>query len=117
MQISKDDIDILKLYEDSGVDESYGSEPYNFFSDSSSVFVKKNSGVGASGKMDLNMSILKAKQKAEEFVSGVYSLADLQKVVSEFSFSPLSKFANHSIFGVGVENPNLLVITEMPDAD
>ncbi len=114
MQISKDDIDILKLYEESGINESCADEPYNFFNENKNIFVKD---VVADVKMNENISILKAKQEVENLISNVGSLKDLQKIISEFSLSPLSKFASNSIYGVGVECPDLLVITEMPNAD
>ena len=115
MLISKDDIDILKLYEDSGVDESYCEKPYAFFSDNSAIFTKQP--VVENKKSDINISILKVKQEAERLVASVSDLAGLQKVISEFSLNPLSKFASNIIYGVGVENPKLLVITETPNSD
>jgi hypothetical protein len=64
MQISKDDIDILKLYEDSGVDESYTDKPYEFFSGGANIFANKV--IVEDKKSDVNISILKAKQEAEK---------------------------------------------------
>ena len=115
MQITKADIDILKFYEESGVDESYGVEPHDFFSDNSSIFVKETSPTNAGVKMDI--SILKAKQEAEKLLEKVSTLSELQNCVSKFSLNPLSKFASNAIYGCGVENPDLLIITEMPNAD
>ncbi len=115
MPISKEDIDILKFYEESGIDESYGENPYNFFSEKNSIFVKEQNVV--SKKSNENISILKAKQEAEKILQNVSCLKDIQKAVCDFKLNPLSKFASNSIYGVGVENPKLLVITEMPNAD
>lgn len=115
MQITKADIDILKFYEESGVDESYGVEPHDFFSDNSSIFVKETSPTNAGVKMDI--SILKAKQEAEKLLEKVSTLSELQNCISKFSLNPLSKFASNAIYGCGVENPDLLIITEMPNAD
>ena len=115
MQISRNDIDVLKFYDDFGVDESCGDEPFKFFSESACIFEKKTFDVVK--KNSENVSVLKAKQVADELVSGVESLGDLQKIISEFSLNLLSKFASHGIYGVGVESPELLVITEMPNAE
>ncbi|MBP3615940.1 MAG: uracil-DNA glycosylase [Alphaproteobacteria bacterium] len=115
MQISKDDIDILKLYEDSGVDESYTDKPYEFFSGGANIFANKV--IVEDKKSDVNISILKAKQEAEKLVNSVSDLAGLKKVISEFKLNPLLKFASNVISGVGVENPKLLVITETPNTD
>ncbi len=115
MVVDKSDIDVLKLYEESGIDESYGENPYNFFSSNTAIFVKEPENTFKN--TSVNVSILKAKQEAEKILQKVSCLKDLQKAVAEFSLSPLSKFASHSLYGVGVENPDLLVITEMPNAD
>ncbi|MBR1544820.1 MAG: uracil-DNA glycosylase [Alphaproteobacteria bacterium] len=111
----KDYIDILKFYEESGVDESYGVEPYSFFADKSNIFVKEIEPTPK--KAGVNVSILKARQEAEKLVETVDNLTALQQCVSSFTLNPLSKFASHCIYGVGVENPKLLVITEMPNAE
>ncbi|MCR5506476.1 MAG: uracil-DNA glycosylase [bacterium] len=115
MSATNDYIDVLKLYEESGIDESYGDEPYSFFADKSNIFVKET--VVLPKKSDVNISILKAKQEAEKLVASVDNLDALQKTLSSFTLNPLSKFASHCIFGVGVDNPKLLVITEMPNSE
>ena len=114
MQISKDDIDVLKFYEEAGINESCGGEPFNFMGENNNIFEKKSF---ESAKVDGNVSILKARQEAEKIVSEIDSVKELCKAISEFSLNPLSKFASNSIYGVGVENPDLLVITEMPNSD
>ncbi len=113
MQISKDDIDVLKFYDEAGINESCGCEPFNFMADGG-IFVKKSFDNVSN---DTNISILKAKQEAEKIISKINSVKELRKAVSEFSLNPLSKFASNSICGVGVDTPDLLVITEMPNSD
>ena len=114
MQFNREYIETLKLYEESGIDESYGDVPYNFFLENKGIFVKEEKPVKKNVE---NISILKAKQEAEKLLSSAVNLSDVQKILSEFTLNPLSKFATHSIVGVGVETPDLLVITEMPNAD
>ncbi len=114
MQLNNEYINTLKLYEESGIDESYGDVPYNFFLENKGLFVKEETVVKKNVE---NISILKAKQEAENSLVKVSCLKDIQKIISEFTLNPLSKFATYGIFGVGVDNPDLVVITEMPNAD
>lgn len=131
---STTDLELLKLYAESGIDETYGDAPHNFFeiknnflnaiSGNSYRAGAADSGNGAvvgSGKsvaeQKAALSIARAVEEAQKVASAAGSVAELCAGVRAFSLSPLSKFATNAITGVGVDNPKLLVITDIPNSD
>ncbi len=113
--LCNEDINILKLYEESGIDESYLDKPYNFFERHKPIFSKTPSNI--SQEKNENISILEAKNSAIKEVENINDIETLQNTIKNFKLNPLSKFASNSVNGCGVSNPKLLVITEIPNSE
>ena len=116
MSINNEDIINIKLYQESGIDESYNETPCNFFELSNPIFIKKTED-NTPKSSTKNISIINAKQEAEKIIEKISDINNLQKAISNFTLSPLSKFATHPITGIGIKTPKLLVITETPNSE
>ena len=123
------DIELLKLYTESGIDETYGDTPHNFF-ELKNNFLNALSGISTTTTKSVypnsantsftpgaNLSIIKAIDEAQKLSLSAPTLSDLREKIKSFTLNPLSKFATNTITGIGVENPKLLVITDTPNSD
>ncbi len=109
-----DDINLLELYIESGIDESYHDKPYNFYQDNnkniSQIFdenFKKEKHV---------ISINEINEIANETASKVKDFNTLIEVIKNFQHCPLKDKSISTIYGKGNSiNPDLFVITEIPN--
>lgn len=115
MEKTKEYIENIKLYEESGIDEQYNENPYNFLITNQTIFTK-NIENKTENKTE-NISIIKAKEEAKKLANETNNINELQEKIKNFTLNPLSKFATNSITGTGTQTPTLLVITEMPNND
>ena len=108
-------INDLKLYEESGIDESYTETPCNFFEKTTPIFSSNN--MKTEKVNSENLSVINAKTEAENIVKNLHTLNELQTAIKNFKLNPLAKFATNPITGTGVENPKLLVIIDTPNSE
>lgn len=122
------DIELLKLYTESGIDETYGDMPHNFFEIKNNFLnaISGNSNTVKSATINTsstsfapqaNLSIIKAINEAQKLALSANGISELANQIKLFTLNPLSKFATNTITGTGVENPKLLVITDTPNSD
>jgi DNA polymerase len=106
----------LKLYTESGVDEAYGDTPCDYFA----VAVRQAT---ASHKFESEfkagdaVSVEEASAKAVEAASKLGRMDELKAALKAFDLCPLKKFSSSTVVGRGVENPALLCIFDVPNAD
>ena len=116
-------INLLELYIESGIDESYNDNPFNFFD------VKKQAGESLSNhnieKMfDENfkannklVSISQIHKIAMDICESVANFDELIEKIKTFDYCPLKAKSISTITGLGIKtNPQLLVLTEIPNA-
>ena len=104
-------VELLKLYIDSGIDEIYNQKPFIYLTESKNPFKEKI-------KPENNESLKSMKYvetKATEIVEKITDIENLKLAIKNFTDHPLLKFASNVIVGCGVHNPKVLVITEHPN--
>ena len=105
-----DYIQLLKFYDESGIDEIYNDIPFNFLESCKENKILQNIQTNKT-----NLSIKNIKEQAEHLLESVNNISELIDVIKNFKLHPLVKFVSNIITGIGVENPELLVITEYPN--
>lgn len=105
--------DLLKLYIDSGVDETYNQKPFIYLSESVNPFKQKT----FTENNNFLQSIKDVETKATKIVQSITDIESLKLAIKNFTDHPLLKFASNVIVGCGVNNPAVLVITEHPNED
>ncbi|MDE6224122.1 MAG: uracil-DNA glycosylase [Alphaproteobacteria bacterium] len=116
-------IDILEFYVGAGVDETYNDVPFNFLS------LKNNGGIVENKpiqkvfeenfKVENNLiSISQIHKMAMDICANVASFDELENKIKEFDYCPLKAKSSSTIIGVGNKvNPDLVVLTEIPNAE
>ncbi len=103
-------IDLLKLYIDSGIDETYNQKPFIYLTKPADPFKQK-----AITENNNLQSMKDVETKATEAVKNITTIDNLKLAIKNFVSHPLLKFASNVIVGCGVNNPKVLVITEHPN--
>ncbi len=104
---------LLKLYIESGIDETYNQKPFIYLAKSVNPFKQK---ILKESNTPLQ-SMQGIKIKAAEIVQNITDIENLKLAIKNFTDHPLLKFASNVIVGCGVNNPTVLVITEHPNED
>lgn len=107
-------IPLLKLYEESGIDETYNDIPFIFTATKPSSIIQNinNENINYQNKIK---SILDIKDKLNNLIKNINNITELTKIIKEFNEHPLAKFTSNTITGIGVTNPSLIVIVETPN--
>ncbi len=111
MTTRNNEIEILKLLEESGITENYNEVPHNFYN--KEIFIKTPLNTTNTN----NFSLSEAANKAKNLIKDITNINDLQNTIQTFTESPLFKHASHIITGTGTASPTLLVITETPSSE
>ena len=119
-QNKENDLNILEFYIESGVDESYNDNPFNFFN-LNNITPKKNiENVFEENfkKENQLISISQIHKMATEICESVNDFDELCKQILNFEHCPLKSKSISTIIGKGTkENPKLLVLTEIPNSE
>lgn len=114
-------IDILEFYVQAGVDETYNDVPFDFLSlDNSSGSENKpmQKVFDENFKVDNSLiSISQIHKMAMDICEKITTFDELMVKVKEFDYCPLKAKSSSTIVGMGNKvNPDLLVLTEIPNA-
>lgn len=115
--------DTLELHIDSGIDETIGKEPRNWFEqnkvDEKEVVTQKSYTNDKSPMAEIKpfSKPRTAKENAEQLVANVKSLEDLEKAVKSFDGCPLKDTAMNTVFSDGTPDADIMLIGEAPGAD
>lgn len=121
--MENNNINILEFYVESGVDESYNDIPFNFLNvkNSNDIANKDNQTSKIfDEKFKLENSLISISQIhkiAMDVCGEISSFDDLIKKINDFDYCPLKAKSSSTIIGCGNKtNPDLLVLTEIPNA-
>lgn len=114
-----ENINLLELYVESGVNETYGDIAFNFYEEYNKPIKNISKKFEEEYKLDNNViSIKEIKEKAQEISERVNTIDELIKEIQRFEYCPLKSKSISTIYGTGKkENPKLLVLTEIPNAE
>jgi DNA polymerase len=103
---------LLKLYVESGADESYGDEPSDYLSTARPAAMA----FAAELKAEEAVSIGEAAAMARKSAGAANDIDELRAAIERFDLCPLKKFSTSTVAGHGVQKPVLLCISEIPNA-
>ncbi len=106
---------ILKFYIESGVDNVCGNTCLNLFESKEKINTPSSSFRRAT--TSLAQDITASKMNARESSLKAQTLSDLKQMLENFDGCALRLTAKSTVFGVGKENADLMIIGEAPGAD